>query len=143
MKLSLEDENRVVRAIANAERENRGEVRVHLEKKCRSTEPLARAQEVYERLGLRETRDDTAVLLYVATESRVCAVYCGAGLVAKPPAEFWKSITDKVARGFAKGAAADGLVAGLKHIGDVLRQHVPGDDAAGNEVPDAVTTGNV
>ncbi|MGV3622786.1 MAG: TPM domain-containing protein, partial [Archangium sp.] len=82
------------------------------------------------------------VLLYVATASRMCAVYCGGGIVAKPPVDFWKSVTDEVAKGFAKGAPAEGLVGGLKRIGDMLRQHVPGDDTAGDELPNTISVGN-
>jgi uncharacterized membrane protein len=33
-----------------------------------------------------------------------------------------------------------GLCAALEQIGEVLREHVPGEDVAGNELPDAVTT---
>lgn len=140
MKLTPKEEQDVVRAIANAERGNRGEVRLHLEARCRG-EPLARAEALYRELGMDQTRDDTGVLLYVATASRVCAVYCGAGVVSRPPEGFWQGVTDAVAQGFAKQAPASGLVEGLKRIGDMLREHVPGDDAAGDELPNTISTG--
>lgn len=138
--LTEEDEQRVVRAIANAERDNRGEVRVHLEVKCPTTDPTRRAQQVYEKLKLDQTREDTGVLLYVATGSKVCAVWSGAGLFGRPIEGFWKSVTELVAERSRAGKLADGLVEALGRIGELLRQHLPGEDKAGNEVPDAVTT---
>ncbi|MFZ5440222.1 MAG: TPM domain-containing protein [Myxococcota bacterium] len=138
MKLSLDDEQDLLRAIANAERGNRGEVRLHLEARCVG-EPLARARAVFSRLGMHATKDDTGVLLYVATASRVCAVYSGAGIVSKPPEGFWKSVTDAVAQGFARGEPLRGLRDGLQRIGDMLREHVPGDDRAGDELPNTLS----
>jgi uncharacterized membrane protein len=140
MRLTPTEEQDVVRAIANAERGNRGEVRLHLEARCRG-EPLARAEALYRELGMHQTRDDTGVLLYVATASRVCAVFCGAGIVSRPPEGFWKSVTDAVAQGFEAKAPARGLVDGLKRIGDVLREHVPGEDRAGDELQNTISTG--
>lgn len=139
MKLTLDDETELLRAVANAERGNRGEVRLHLEARCVG-EPLARARALYERLGMRATKDDTGVLLYVATASRVCAVYSGAGVVAKPPEGFWKGVTDAVAQGFGGGQPVKGLRDGLQRIGDMLRAQVPGDDVAGDELPNTLST---
>jgi uncharacterized membrane protein len=88
LKLTADEEERVVRAIANAERGNRGEVRVHVEKTCPTKDPVARARTVYQAQRLDQTRADTAVLLYVATGSRTCAVWAGAGIHPQGGAEF-------------------------------------------------------
>lgn len=138
MKLTWQQEQDVVRAVANAERGNRGEVRLHLEAKCPG-DALERAAALYRSLGMHETKDDTGVLLYVATASRVCAVFSGAGIVSRPPEGFWKSVTDAVAQGFAKQEPAQGLIAGLTRIGEMLRAHVPGDDRAGDELSNAIS----
>ena len=68
------EEQRVVRAIANAERGNRGEVQVRVERRC-AGDALTRAKALYKLAGLEGTEDDTGVLLYIASESRVSAVY--------------------------------------------------------------------
>lgn len=139
MKLTFDEEQAVVRAIANAERGNRGEVRLHLEARCKG-DPLERAAALYHQLGMHQTRDDTGVLLYVATTSRVCAVYGGAGIVGRPPEGFWKSVTDAVAQGFARKEPARGLIDALGRIGEVLREQVPGEDRAGDELPNTIST---
>jgi uncharacterized membrane protein len=139
LKLTADEEERVVRAIANAERGNRGEVRVHVEKTCPAKDPVARAHAVYREQRLERTQGDTAVLLYVATGSRKCAVWAGAGIHQHGGAEFWKSVTDAVAEHSRHGKLADGLVAALGKIGELLRTHAPGADAAGDELPNLVT----
>lgn len=131
------EEQRVVRAIANAERGNRGEVQVRMEKRC-GGDPLVRAKALYKLAGLEGTEDDTGVLLYIASESRVSAVYCGAGVHARSEASFWQGVSDRVAAGYRSGKPVDGICDALGHIGDLLRTLLPGRDDAGNERPDTL-----
>jgi uncharacterized membrane protein len=133
------DEQRIVRAIANAERDNRGEVQVHVERRCVG-DPLVRACALYKSVGLEGTEGDTGVLLYVASQSRVSAVYSGAGLHARAEDGFWQVVSDRVAAGYGQGQPVDGICDALRHIGDLLRSLVPGSDDAGNERPDALHT---
>ena len=138
--LSEADEQRVVRAIANAERENRGEVRVHIERRCPTKDPLERAKVLYRVLELHATRDDTGVLLYVASGSRCAAVWSGAGVHPRADDGFWQGVVDAVAHGYREGSPVDGICKALGKIGELLREHVGGEDSAGNELADAVTT---
>ena len=87
------EEQRIVRAIANAERDNRGEVQVRVERRCPGN-PLVRAKALYNLAGLAGTQDDTGVLLYIASQSRVSAVYAGAGVHARAEATFWQGEFD-------------------------------------------------
>ncbi|MCA9537078.1 MAG: TPM domain-containing protein [Myxococcales bacterium] len=133
------EEQRIVRAIANAERDNRGEVQVHVERRC-GGDPLARARALYRLAGLEGTTDDTAVLLYVASLGRVSAVYCGAGVHPRADASFWQGVSDQVAAGYRTGQPADGICAALDQIGALLRTLAPGSDTAGNERSDTLYT---
>ena len=135
------DEQRLVRAIANAERDNRGEVRLHVEARCPVDDPQLRARALYRQQALHRTRDDTAVLLYVAEASRVAAVHAGQGIHGCAEADFWQSVTEAVAGGYRDGRPVDGPVAALDRVGALLREHAAGDDVAGNELPDEVTYG--
>lgn len=138
--LSEADEQRIVRAIANAERDNRGEVRVHIERRCPTKDPLTRAKLLYRAAKLHTTRDDTGVLLYIASRSRCAAVWSGRGIHPRADAAFWQAVTDAVAQGHRDNAPVDGICNALGKIGELLREHVRGEDTAGNELPDAVTT---
>ena len=138
------EEQRVVRAIANAERDNRGEVRVHVERRCPDkNDPVERAYELYRELGLRRTRDDTGVLLYIASRSKRAAVYGGAGIYGQAQDGFWQSVTDAVATGYREQKPVDGICQALHQIGELLREHAAGEDEAGDEVPNAITVGRI
>ncbi|MCA9610622.1 MAG: TPM domain-containing protein [Myxococcales bacterium] len=130
----------LVRAIADAERRNRGEVRVHIERFCPETDAMDRAAVLFELLGMEETAADTGVLLYVATESRECAVFAGEGIVGAREPGYWQGVADALARGFARHDPIAGFEMALMQIGELLREVVPGDDAAGNELPNAVSS---
>jgi uncharacterized membrane protein len=138
--LTREDDVRVIEAIGRAEKDNRGEVRVHLERKCIPADPMDRAREVFAALDMYETEEQTGVLLYVSLEPRVCCVFAGQGIHGAAKEGFWDEVIDKVAGGFSSGQAAKGLVDALDAIGDLLRQEVPGEDTAGNELPNTITT---
>lgn len=128
-----------MRAIGEAEAGNRGEVRVHVERRCPVPDAMARAQELFFALEMGETAEDTGVLLYVATESHECAVYAGEGVHGARGEGFWQSVADGLARGFAQNDPIGGFERALLAIGALLREVVPGEDVAGDELPDAVT----
>lgn len=130
---------RLVAAIGLAERGTRGEVRVHVERSCKR-DAIARATQLFGELGMHQTRDGTAVLLYLAVETRNVAVYAGQGIHGAAADGFWQGVTDEVATGFKTGDGLGGLERAIERIGRLLREHAPGDDDAGNELPDTVTT---
>lgn len=138
--LTRDEQRRVVAAIEAAERGHRGEIGVHLEARYVGDGPLARAGELFRALGMDQTRDGTGVLLYVALADRRAAVWAGPGVYGATAPEFWKVATDRVAQGFADGRPADGLISALIAIGELLLTAAPGDDSAGDERPNRVTT---
>lgn len=137
--ISRGDEARLVAAIQSAERGNRGEVRLHLERRYPGDGPIARAAQLFDDLELWRTRDGTGVLLYVAVEDHKAAVFAGPGVHAGADEGFWQSVTQEVAAGFKAGDPTAGLTAALGHIGDLLRAHLGGEDTAGDELPNRVT----
>lgn len=137
--LSRAQEEALNAAIAGAERGNRGEVVVHLERRCPG-DSAARVAALFEELGLAQTRDGTGVLLYVAIQDRVATVHAGPGIHGAAEPGFWQQVADDVAEGFGKGDATAGLIAALGALGELLRASVPGEDMAGNEIANRVST---
>jgi uncharacterized membrane protein len=137
-RLDEDQERRLIEALGLAERGNRGEVRVHLEGRCAPAAPLERAAEVFEELGMGETSLGTGVLLYVAEDDRVAAVFAGPGVHGAKDEGFWQEVVDVVAEGYREGRKVDGLLRALEKVGDLLRAAAPGDSLE-NELPDAVT----
>lgn len=129
--LTKSQEKTIVQAIEGAEEGNLGEVRVHIEKRCKHDDgALGRAREKFEQLGMYETESATGVLLYVAVKDRVCAVYADEGIHTCCAETFWQEVTDKVADGFKEDCPAEGLAAAIDEIGELLREHVPGEKEA-------------
>ena len=137
-KLSEAEQARLVDAIRRAEEGHRGEVLVHLERRCREQDALKRAAQLFEKLGMRNTAADTGVLLYVAVEDRKAAVYAGQGIHGAALPGFWQEVVDAVATGFREGQPLPGLEKAVERIGGLLRTAVPGEDTAGNELPNVV-----
>lgn len=135
-----EETEHLVGAIRSAEAGNKGEVRVHVEKKLRAGDPLDRAEALYHELGMADTEEDTGVLLYLALDDHKAAVWAGKGIHDAPGEGFWQHVIEEVAEGYRRGDGLRGITRALSEIGDVLREYVPGEDSAGNELPDAVTT---
>ncbi len=128
----------VVAAIADAERGHRGEIRVHVEARCRG-DALARAAELFDALGMRGTAGATGVLLYVALASRKVAVFADEGVHAAAEDGFWDGVAAAVAGGFGRGEPVAGLTQAVARIGEVLKDHAPGEDEAGDELPNALS----
>lgn len=133
------EEKRVVDAIRRAERGSRGEVRVHVEARCKG-DALARARDVFEELGMAKTADGTGVLLYVATADQKVAVFAGPGIHAGASPDAWREVVGAVAERAKDGDLAAGLEAGLGRVGEILRARAPGGDHAGDELPNVLTT---
>ncbi len=138
--LTPEEESRVVAAIRDAEEGNRGEVRVHLERRCPISDSMDRARELFTTLEMEDTAEGTGVLLYVAVDDRVACVWAGPGIYGARATGFWDEVVDEVVGGFLVRAPARGIATAVRRIGRVLREVVPGEDTAGNELDDAVTT---
>ena len=128
-------------AITTAEQGHRGEIRVHIEARYPGDGPTARAAALFEELGMQKTRDGTGVLLYVAERDRKVAVYAGPGVYgARDPAQ-WRAVCDAVAQGYGANDRVAGLQRGLAMLGEILLDAAPGEDDAGDELPNEVKLG--
>lgn len=136
--LAPDQEAAIVAAITAAEAGNTAEVRVHIDRRAPGA-PLESARRRFFELGMHRTRDATGVLLYVALRDQRAAVYAGGGVNQHVAPDTWQPIVDAVTAGYARGDGAAGLCDALALIGDVLRAAVPGDDAAGDELPNVVS----
>jgi uncharacterized membrane protein len=140
---SDDDARRVVEAIGAAEARSRGEIRVHVEKRCKG-DPMARARKVFEQLGMTKTELRCGVLVYLATEHRRFAVIGDRGIHDKVGDELWVDVAAGMGRRFAAGTFADGLVEAIGRIGDALAAHFPRDAARRDvdELPNEVSFGD-
>lgn len=135
------DQQRIVEAIQNAEKQTSGEIKVHIEKKCLSENALDRAKEVFALLNMHLTQDHNGVLFYLAYEDRKFAVLGDKGIFEKVPENFWDSTKDLLRSHFSKNKFADGLCLGINEAGIQLKKHFPYSSDDINELPDDISFG--
>jgi uncharacterized membrane protein len=122
--LSKEDILQVEKAIAAAELNTSGEIRVHVEPEL-SGDVLDRAAYIFKKLKMHKTVERNGILIYLAMKSRKFAIIGDAGINSKVPENFWDVIKDNMARNFAEGRFSEGLSEGIRMAGEQLKTHFP------------------
>ncbi|MBR4199468.1 MAG: TPM domain-containing protein [Bacteroidales bacterium] len=136
-----ERQQQIVDAIREAELNTSGEIRVHVDKRCRK-DVLDRALYVFKKLKMEQTRDRNGVLLYVAVDSHKTAIIGDEGVNAVVPPDFWNGIIDCAVKRFAQGEYTEGIAEAVTAVGEVLKQHFPYTDDDINELPDEISFGD-
>jgi uncharacterized membrane protein len=131
----------IVNAIKQAELNTSGEIRVHVENKCKIN-VLDRAADVFAMLKMHKTAQRNGVLFYLATGDKQFAILGDAGINAKVPNNFWESIKEEMQQHFKKGDFTKGLVVGIEMAGEKLKQFFPYQTDDVNELPDDISYGN-
>ncbi|HEY3372297.1 MAG TPA: TPM domain-containing protein, partial [Prolixibacteraceae bacterium] len=88
-----EEKKQITDAIAEAERNTSGEIRLHAEGHC-NIDVLDRAAYVFEKLGMYKTAQRNGVLFYLAVQDRKFAILGDAGINQVVPADFWDHIKE-------------------------------------------------
>lgn len=137
--LTPDQESQVVQAIAKAEENTSGEIRVHIETKT-DMEPYARAAQVFEHLGMFHTLKRNAILFYVCMEPKAFVILGDKGinnLVEKE--HFWESTKELVIDHFRQGDFKEGLIAGITKAGKKLESLFPKDELSTNEISNEIS----
>lgn len=137
---SKEQQKMIVEAIKQAEHNTSGEIRVHIEKKCK-IDVLDRAANVFAMLKMHKTELRNGVLFYLSIEDRKFAILGDAGINAKVPENFWDSVKDAVLEQFKQGNQAKGLIKGILMAGEKLKAHFPYQKDDVNELSDEISFG--
>jgi uncharacterized membrane protein len=136
------EEQLIVAAIGTAEHQTSGEIRVFIESHCRFVDALDRAREVFGSLGMQQTRQRNAVLVYVAVKDRQLAIYADQGIHEKTGEQFWNSTVKTTLQHFNRQQYGHGIAGIVLEIGEALRTHFPyNKDADANELPDDIVFG--
>ena len=135
------DEQQIMQAIAEAEKNTSGEIRVHIENNCKG-EVLDRATEVFAELHMHQTKLRNGVLFYVALLDHQFAILGDAGINAIVPEHFWEDVTAKVISHFKEKKYAQGLSEGILMAGEQLQAHFPYNQKGDiNELKDDISFG--
>jgi len=139
---SAEENQLIVQAIRNAEKQTSGEVRVYVESRCKFVDPLDRAAEIFFGLKMEQTAERNAALVYVATRDRQLAVFGDSGIHQKVGESFWSGEVSKMVSEFDRENHAEGIVKVVTDIGEALKTHFPFlGEKDKNELPDDIVFG--
>lgn len=128
----------ILQAIAGAEKNTSGEVRVHLDGKCNG-EVLDVAAHWFNKLKMNETELRNGVLFYLSVKDRKFAILGDKGINEKVPHDFWDSVRDTVIHHFKKQEFALGLSKGIEMAGEKLKLYFPYQSDDTNELSDDIS----
>ena len=139
--LSDQEQANVLAAISDAESKTSGEIRLHLESRCKG-DVLDRAAVVFETLAMHKTALRNGVLFYLATEDRKFAILGDGGINAVVPDNFWNDVKNRVIDGLASGKPAEGIASGIRLAGEQLSAHFPLEANDINELSNHISFGS-
>ncbi len=137
---TVNQQKQIVAAVKEAELNTSGEIKVHIDNKCKG-DVLDRAAFVFDKLEMQKTALRNGVLFYLAVEDRKFAILGDVGINQKVPKDFWNSTKDLMIANFKKAKFTEGLAAGIKMAGEQLKKHFPYQSDDVNELSDDISFG--
>ncbi len=130
----------ILKAIEAAEQRTSGEIRVFIShRKC--PEPVKAAQEQFELLNMRATRERNGILFFIAPRSRNFAIIGDEGIHAKCGDTFWSELAALMSAAFREGKLTQGLELSIERAGTLLAEHFPRQADDRNELPNKIERG--
>lgn len=140
--LDLIDDGRIKAAIAAAEQQTSGEIRVSVSRFFWGNVRRA-AEKAFTRLGMRATRNRNGILFFVVPSRRAFAIIGDEGIHQKVGQDFWNNLVASMSADFMGGKFNEGLICGIEEAGRSLGVHFPYEGEKDvNELPDDIDHGN-
>ena len=136
--LTADEEQEIVNAILESEKNTSGEIRVHIETSAAKDHYL-RAQEVFHLLKMDNTRESNGVLIYVAVDDKKFVICGDKGIDEVVPKDFWNSTKDVIQNKFKEGKFKEGIINGILMAGNELQAHFPWKPNDTNELSNEVS----
>ncbi len=130
--LTPEQEKLIADSIELAETGTTGEIRVHIERRCKE-DPLHRAISLFGELRMHETQYKNGVLIYISISDHKLAIYGDEGIHSIVGNEFWDADVKILIDHFKSGKFAQGIIEVVSRVGEKLAEHFP---ATGETNPD-------
>lgn len=137
---SKEQKERIIQQIKEAEEETSGEIRVHLESRCKD-DVLNRAVTIFQKLKMHETQLRNGTLIYLAIKDKKFAIYGDKGINEAVPDNFWQDVKEKMRQLFVKEKFTEGIITGIEQVGQKLKTFFPYQQDDVNELPDDISIG--
>jgi uncharacterized membrane protein len=139
--LTDKQEQSVIKAIQQAEKNTSGEIRVHIDNTKKPT--LEHAKEVFLYLKMDKTRERNGVLFYINVSSKYFVILGDVGINKLVSDDFWEEEKQLVIQYFSQGKNKEGLVAGILKVGEKLKEFFPYQKDDSNELSDEISKGEI
>jgi len=129
-------------AVMVAEANQRGELRFVVEGPLPFAElwqgrsARQRATDLFGRLGVWDTEENSGVLIYVQLVDRQVEILADRGIAAKVPQPEWDAICRSMEAAFKDGDYRGGALVAIRRAGELLTAHFPAGEKNPNELPD-------
>jgi uncharacterized membrane protein len=133
-----EEQDKLLAAVQEAEKETSGEIRIHIETTCEK-DVLDRAAWIFKKLGMDKTDEHNGVLFYLAVKDRKFAILGDSGINARVHEGFWDEIKELLKSRFKEGFFTEGLAEGIILAGRQLKTHFPYKKDDMNELSDEIS----
>ncbi len=133
-----EEEQKIITAIQEAERNTSGEIRVHLEKKLEQ-DVVTEARQTFAKLEMHKTQARNGVLIFIAPNHHQFAIIGDEGIHQIVGDDFWQSERDIMQHHFRQGAFAEGICEAVSQVGEKLKAHFPFQSDDENELTDDIS----
>ena len=137
---SSNQQEAIKQSIANAELNTSGEIRVHIDDKCKG-DVLDAAANMFHELKMDKTELRNGVLFYLAVSDHKFAILGDKGINEKVPADFWDHIKEVMLAHFKKQEFTEGLCKGIEMAGEKLKTNFPLQSNDTNELTNDVSFG--
>lgn len=135
-----QEQAQIIEAIKHAELQTSGEIRVHVEPKCK-TEPVECAKEIFVKLNMHATELKNGVLFYLAYKDKKFVVIGDSGIHEKVTDAFWDEERDILQSHFKENKFAEGLCLAIQKAGEKLNTYFPRQHNDSNELRDDISFG--
>lgn len=134
------EQQQIVEAIRQAELNTSGEIRLHVEARCKG-DAYQRAKSVFEGLGMHKTALKNGVLFYLAYQDKKFAILGDKGIHEKVSQQFWDEEKELLLQYFKQQQHAEGLCLAINQAGEKLKQYFPYASDDTNELSNDISFG--
>lgn len=137
--LKKEDKKNIANAIAEAEKNTSGEIRVHISGKKDIDDCLKEGKEWFYKLKMFKTRDRNGVLIFIAPNAKKFSIYGDEQTNSKIAHNFWINTKNEIEKSFKNEQYVDGIIKAINATGEVLKKFFPIKKDDKNELSDDIT----
>lgn len=136
--LTLIEKSAIESAIAEAEMLTSGEIRLFIDERCKHEDPIKTAGIIFQKLKMHKTKLRNGVLIYLSVLDRKFAIIGDKGIHEEVGNDFWHETKELMLAHFKNNQLSEGLLAGIKKVGETLSKQFPRQSGDRNEISNEI-----